>query len=82
MDDAQKALPKDCWTEIRYDEMMARPEETLRSVCAFLGAAPDGETLQGICERVSPRKLKPLDEVSALRDDEAFAHMFAVADGW
>jgi hypothetical protein len=38
-------LPKSQWTQLQYEELCRRPEETLRSLCKFLGMDSNNITL-------------------------------------
>ena len=82
MDVAQAALPAERWIEVKYDGMMARPEDTLRRVCDFLDVEPADEVVERISARVSPRKLEPLADVVALRGEAAYKTMFDAAEKW
>jgi hypothetical protein len=49
-------LPPDCWTGLRYEDLLAAPREVLTGLALFLGIPADPEWLESAVRRIEPGK--------------------------
>ena len=70
-DCAVARLPRAQWLQVRYEDLCAQPEATLRRLCEFLGLAPEQATLnfRARAQHVVGNGMR-LDRTEAIRLDE------------
>lgn len=54
---AGRGLPPGIYLELRYEDLVARPEATWRRVAAFLGMPAEGPSLDYLCANVRPTNI-------------------------
>lgn len=74
---ACRGLPPDRYLELRYEALIAAPEEHVRAILDFLGLPADGGSVERLTESVVPRRLPKWPELLDGADRERVEDLIA-----